>query len=300
MGKHAYLIMAHSNMNQLKNLVRCLDSELNDIYIHVDKKYKDLNPDDVAETAAKSKISFCKRISVNWGGYSLVEARFLLLECAHNNGPYDFYHFLSGQDLPLQPQSSIHKFFDEHKDEEFISIGPEDDWYLKRVKYFWPFRDVSWGRTILGRIMNNGFYALQMLLRVNMIKNSKIKFYNGEEWFSVTERFVEYALSMKDFCDKVFKYGDRTDEMVFPTIYMMWPGANRRYVSPYKSEIFNSQRMDVLRAIDWDRGKPYTYRVEDYDLLKNSHCLFARKFNEDVDSKIIERITADVIESNAE
>ena len=37
-NRHAYLIMFHQNIEQLKILLHLLDYELNDIYIHADKK----------------------------------------------------------------------------------------------------------------------------------------------------------------------------------------------------------------------------------------------------------------------
>ena len=51
--------------------------------------------------------------------------------------------------------------------------------------------------------------------------------------------------------------------------------------------------MDNMRLVDWKRGSkgsPYTFREEDYDELINSGALFARKFSEDVDKNIIEKI----------
>lgn len=36
--KHAYLIMAHSNLKQLQKLLFLLDDPDNDIYIHLDSK----------------------------------------------------------------------------------------------------------------------------------------------------------------------------------------------------------------------------------------------------------------------
>ena len=47
---------------------------------------------------------------------------------------------------------------------------------------------------------------------------------------------------------------------------------------------------DDLRYIDWKRGEPYTFRLEDYDLLIHSEKLFARKFNSTVDEAIIYKI----------
>ena len=35
----------------------------------------------------------------------------------------------------------------------------------------------------------------------------------------------------------------------------------------------------AMRKIDWERGKPYTWRNKDYDELVQSDMLFARKFS---------------------
>ena len=40
MDKHAYLIIAHSNLEQLHKLLLLLDDPRNDIYIHLDLKSK--------------------------------------------------------------------------------------------------------------------------------------------------------------------------------------------------------------------------------------------------------------------
>lgn len=42
MSQHAYLIMAHQHPEQLRMLMRCLDYKNNDIFLHIDAKYKDL------------------------------------------------------------------------------------------------------------------------------------------------------------------------------------------------------------------------------------------------------------------
>lgn len=36
--KHAYLIIAHNELEVLKRLISALDDERNDIYIHIDQK----------------------------------------------------------------------------------------------------------------------------------------------------------------------------------------------------------------------------------------------------------------------
>ena len=43
----------------------------------------------------------------------------------------------------------------------------------------------------------------------------------------------------------------------------------------------------IVRLIDWERGTPYTYRFFDLEELKESQLLFARKFDDSIDSDII-------------
>lgn len=45
-----------------------------------------------------------------------------------------------------------------------------------------------------------------------------------------------------------------------------------------------------MRCIDWKRGAPYTFTIEDYDMLMNSGMFFARKFDEHVDMEIVNKL----------
>lgn len=42
--RHAFLIVAHTNWNQLKTLITLLDDSRSSIYVHVDAKSKDFDP----------------------------------------------------------------------------------------------------------------------------------------------------------------------------------------------------------------------------------------------------------------
>lgn len=64
---HAYLIMAHCNQWQLEQLLRCLDYEDNDIYIHLDSKFKTVNIDGLKKICKKSRMYMTKRTDVRWG-----------------------------------------------------------------------------------------------------------------------------------------------------------------------------------------------------------------------------------------
>lgn len=59
--------------------------------------------------AGKSKVCFVDRVDVRWGDYSVVEAELKLLRAAVAEN-YQYFHLISGMDLPLKPQAEIHVF----------------------------------------------------------------------------------------------------------------------------------------------------------------------------------------------
>ena len=60
-NKHAYLIMAHQNFEQLAILLELLDDIRNDIFIHVDKKVKTFDKEKLKNSCKFSKVIFTKK-----------------------------------------------------------------------------------------------------------------------------------------------------------------------------------------------------------------------------------------------
>ena len=109
LDRHAYLIMCHQNIEQLKILLSLLDYELNDIYIHADKKLflSDDEKNEISSSLKKSNCYFIKSQYGSWGGDSLMKIEINLLKKA-TEYEHKYYHLLSGADLPLKTQSYIH------------------------------------------------------------------------------------------------------------------------------------------------------------------------------------------------
>ena len=68
--RHAYLIMAHNNIDQLNTLLKVLDSEFSDLYVHIDTKSSIAEKD--IYTPIYSKFYFYKVINVFWADFSHV------------------------------------------------------------------------------------------------------------------------------------------------------------------------------------------------------------------------------------
>lgn len=196
---------------------------------------------------------------------------------------YARYHLISGMDLPIKSQDYIHAFF-ENDDQEYIRFDPKPiSLYEDRVKYYYFFQDIigrNHGKHIaVLELLQNNLLKVQRLLKVNRCK--KIVLYKGVQWFSITDDFARYVLLNEEFIRKNFKYTLCADEMFLQTLVQM---------SPYRDRVRNCS----LRHIDWERGNPYIFRVEDYEELMNTDNLFARKFDECIDSRIIDMIENEI------
>ena len=52
----------------------------------------------------------------------MVEAMFALLECARDTGEYSYFHFLSGDDMPIKDNEIVFNFFENSYPKNFIDI----------------------------------------------------------------------------------------------------------------------------------------------------------------------------------
>lgn len=121
--KHAYLIIAHTEFKLLENLISILDYPYNDIFVHIDKKVEYT----IQYKPHHSKlivVSDENRCNVVWGEDSQIHCELVLYRLAYETEKYDYFHLLSGIDMPLKSQEFIHNFFEQHKGTEFIGLMP--------------------------------------------------------------------------------------------------------------------------------------------------------------------------------
>lgn len=281
---HAYMIIAHNQFDLLEKLILALDDERNDIFIHIDAKVKNFNFGHYISLTKKSNLYFTDvRENIKWASFEMVKAEYHLLEKAFSTKvKYEYFHLISGVDLPLKNQDFIHQFFNEHSGKEFVHITHEvlNDTEMDRIR---AYHFAMGRRNYFNRFITKTESKLARILGINRVKNLKVQ--KGSQWFSVTYDFAKYILDHKDFVFSQFKHTFIPDEFFVQTLLI-----NSRFNDYlYIKEINNSPLMNV-RYSDWDRGSPYTFKLADYGELMNSKCLFARKFDMNVDSKIIVKI----------
>lgn len=283
--KHAYLIIAHNQIELLKCLLKALDYAHNDIYLHLDKKMQDV---DIPALKAQVKLSnlfvLSHRLDVKWGDYSQIECELALLTEATKR-EYAYYHLLSGVDFPLASQQKIHQFFAEHPGTEYVHFDGEkiDKAVKKRIsKYHFRVKRQD-QKTVLDKIL--GGLSMGLQFAVDRTRATGMEFQKGANWFSITDSLARYIVSQKPLIQRLFCYSLCADEMFVQTLV---------HNSPYRQRLVGNNYCDnyenILYCIDWNRGNPYEYTEDDYEFLINSGMLFARKFNWEKSSGVVERL----------
>jgi core-2/I-Branching enzyme len=291
--KHAYLIMAHHQFELLTLLVSLLDDERNDIYIHIDSRSKSFLPETIVAAAKKSQIYFTRRIEVNWGSSSQILCELTLLEMATNNQHYDYYHLLTGQDLPIKSQNYIHEFFSQNRGKEFVRFQSDSFGYLDRVKYYW-FID-SLGRGIKERhTLAHEMVRVQRILGVSRVRPEMV-FQKGTNRFSITDNLARYVISQKDLIQNSYRHTLCCDEVFLQTLIV-----NSSFVDNLYWRKFDDDIRSIMRLIRWKNGTPHTFTIEDLDDLMVSEMLFALKFDLDKDDAVVEQVRQRVLGMSAD
>lgn len=281
MNKHAYLIIAHNEFEILKFLVSALDDLRNDIYIHFDEKCHNIPQ----LSCKKSNLYILsKRIDVRWGDYSQIEAEMLLFDYAHgkqeeNKIHYQYYHLISGVDIPLKSQDYMHDFFSKNNGKEFLGyfqsnlsleLRKKVQLYHLFPKYFSKKRNLD-----LRSVIRALFCRIQMFVCYK--RNKDIELTRGTNWASVTNDFVEFLLKKKEEIHTRFHHTFCADEVYKHTL--CWNSSFKENIYNY-----NNEALGCMREINWvvteNMSFLPSFTMADWGRLVHSPMLFARKFDE--------------------
>ncbi len=267
--KHAYLIIAHNEPEILQLLLTSLDDERNDIYVHIDRK---ASFDAAILHTVKSILHILPfHMDARWGDFSLVEIELALFKEAYANGPYAYYHLLSGVDLPIKSQDYIHAYCVAHQGQEFIGIAShatqrELDW---RSQHWFVFpRDFKSGN-LFKKIIRAVFARLQSLVHY---RRTKLEVKKGCQWCSVTNDFVGYLLRNVGLIRKTFSHTYCPDEMFIQTL--CWNSDFRKHIYNAADEFEGCKRY-----IKWIDGELMPLEISEVSAMVESNKWFARKFS---------------------
>lgn len=294
MKRHAILVTAYTNPDQLQQLLNLIDHERNDVYLQIDAKSPLVNEQFFMK---RSHLFTLPPFKIYWAGYSFIQAELNLLRAASANH-YHYYHFITGLDLPLVSQDTIHGFL-EHSNLEYIDFAPEYKAFahFKAAYYHVLVETRFYKKSVLIRAVRHAFAKLQALVGIDRARATGEDFYHGSGYFSITHDLVEYILDHESWIARTFRHGLACDEVFLQTLVMK---------SPFKDRISGPRHgmTSNLRHIDWtrrDRNSPYTFRMADLDELLEARreAFYARKFNTQVDAGIVDAL-ADRVRREAE
>ncbi len=275
--KIAHLILAHTNPNQLNRLIKRLTYSNVDFYIHVDLK---VSMEDFSFVKGDNIFFVKERIKVIWGGYSMVQATVNgFCEILQSNKEYDYINLLSGQDYPLKRSEEIYGFFEANPGKAFMEIlSIENEWQEAKTRLTqYHLTDYKFlGSYQVQKLLN--FFLPKRKLPKDLIQVGR------SQWLTITTTHVRYILNYLKENTSIQKFFELTwgsDEIIFQTIL---------YNSVYKDAIIKHN----LMYIDWSEGKPSpkTFTIKDFPDLINSNKLFGRKFNEKIDTEILDALDA--------
>jgi hypothetical protein len=272
--KLAHLLLVHKSPQQVKRLITRLCHKDSDIYIHIDLKC------DIAEyeNLIAENIYFIKnRISVNWGGYSILQATLNGFEEILSNGvSYSHINLLSGQDYLLKDISHVQDFLFKNADKSFMEYRSMDEkWKNGQIRiHKYSFGDFSFPKKYLvERVANSLMPKRKMPLN--------LKPYGRSNWITITPTSAQYVidyLKKHPSVRRFFKLTWAAEEVAIQTILLN---------SPLRKTIVNNN----LRYIELgDNIHPRVLTSTDISLLLNSGKLFARKFDFIIDEEIFDHL----------
>ena len=304
----AYLILAHNQENHFYDLIKKLNNKEVCFFVHIDRK----SNQELFEEKMKDldNISFVKeRENVIWKGFSPVQATLKMIELALNS-KYSFKYFilLSGVDYPIKPNKSVLDFF-KNTDKNYIEFSEikssnnylsyfknEQRWFKISKWHFYDTFKINWNsRTGSLKHQIYRVYILFNILFLNIFLPRKSfpksinKYYFGSSWWCLNRSSIDYIYNFlrsnraSDLI-KLYKYSDSSDEMFFQTVLLN---------SKYEKECVNNN----LRFIDWNKKRegPAILDGRDFEKIKRSNCLFARKFDFEKSKNLKEKINNGIL-----
>ena len=254
-----------------------LDNANNTIFLHVDSKAADYECEHILREAGLkyAQIVELPRMDMVWASSREIDCILMAMQTALSF-EWDYFHYITENDMPLKSQKQIDAFLEKHFGREFISYTPQ--WYgLAQYKcqvYHLCIDNPAYRKCKLLHYVNHGLARLQYVFGV---RRSKRRFYHGSGYFSVTRDFVEYVLAQRDDIKKTYRKTLCGLEVFMQTVC---------YYSSFRKRLYRPQSKydGNLRYIDWERrdgNSPYTFTVDDWDDIQekmdNTDLFFIRK-----------------------
>jgi Core-2/I-Branching enzyme len=280
----AYLIIGHRYPRHIIDLIGSLRDSKSFFVVHIDKRASDSVYAPLREYAAYNpNVFLTKRVRCYWGGFGIVKAT---IECVKTvvelNRDFDYAVLLSGQDYPIKSTGQIAEFLQKNKRKEFIesfALSKPNRWSdhggcyqaMNRVQY--------WTCYIRSRV-------------VHVPIRRKFPFgwepHGGSQWWGLSKEgilHIEAFIRANPGFVRFFEHAFIPDECLVHTILSN---------SAFRDRIVG----DHLHYIDTEHpnpDSPRTLEASDFESLRQSPKLFARKFDPERSRECLDLIDAELL-----
>jgi hypothetical protein len=293
-----FVLLTHNKPHQILRLI----STLNHLFDHPPIAcHHDFSKCNLPDNQITSKVNFVKpHLNTGWGKFAIVDGVLLALNLMYkkDNSP-DWFILMSGADYPIKPASQIlndlaSSPYDVHIRHEEISYdAPQRSWQelcyqrycTRRFKIPWMNRKFKFTKRELN--LKHPFLTTPFVPF-----SPKLRCFAGEHWFCANRKAAEYLLNFYRSHPKLAAHYRSLDR------YSVVPEE-----SYYQTVFCNSDSLNISqnhwRYIDWSEGgfHPKTLRKEDIDAIRTSPAHFARKFDVDIDSDVLDLIDSEILDS---
>lgn len=287
-SKHAYMIMAHNDFDMLYEILRELDYERNDIFLHIDKKAQKVPFEHLCSAVKKAKLVIIPRKNVNWGGYTQIACELHLMRSALESGQHTYYHMMTGAMAPIKSQEEIFEFFDNCGNKEFIGFDNSDN-FENRVCLYHIYNEIGKAMTKRNQIkvfIRNKFNGFQKKIGYSYKPARNILFKKGFVYWSLTEDAIKYILINEKKIKKIYKHSFCGDELFVQTL--LYNSEFRKRIYDLDNEYESCLRF-IKPAISWNKNfsggsmelakkTENSITVADIPLLVKSGKLYGWKF----------------------
>ena len=321
MRKIAILLLVHKFPEQLMRLLKRLDDERFDFYIHVDAKSNMDTFMFIEKHIRNSQIYWVKnRVKTYFNDFSLVEATCNIVKEACSKENYLYYVLLTGQDYPIKSNDVIYKKLSESYPTSFIDMYGVDEAYFAGVKWV---RNIGYScfsqslRKDFLNIVGNKFYyspkgrIIKIIPKVydkiltilhssprNWIKNTEYTYSAGSHFWMLPDVSIRHIIDRYERDKKInaiFQHIAAPEESYFQTVLssapdLMLPKNMLEQFGDVNKEMDNP----ALRLIKWyengvhTNGHPAIWTIKDKPMIDKAEALFARKFDASIDCNILD------------
>jgi hypothetical protein len=213
----------------------------------------------------------------------------LLKEVNHSGIEYSYIHYFQGADIPIKTQDAIHRFFEANDGLEFVMVEKNrGSMAVNKTHYLHLFcHNRFFRKNKIMKCLNFGLVYIQKILHFGV--NTDVISYQGSALFSITSKCSEYLEKMEPEIRKRFRFSLAADEVFIQT--MLMKSQFKNHIAGVSQEQTSNARL-IDRTRPDGKNSPHIWRLPELDfiLAQPDDICFARKFDENIDFEIVQRL----------